>query len=84
MKQALEAYHEDMLESGKYSSINAVPVQLWDDLLLSQTNSSLQNSLAPEIISLGSTKNSNGLLNKETELFRSIGNQVNLLIEKSF
>ena len=84
MKQALEIYHEDMLESGKYSSINAVPVQLWDDLLLSQTNSSLQNSLAPEIISLGSTKNSNGLLNKETELFRSIGNQVNLLIEKSF
>jgi len=30
MKQALEAYHQDMLESGKYSSINAV--QLWDDL----------------------------------------------------
>jgi len=52
--------------------------------LLSQTNSSLQNSLAPEIISLGSTKNSNGLLNKETKLFRNIGNQVNLLIEKSF
>ena len=73
-----------MLESGKYSSINAVPVQLWDDLLLSQTNSSLQNSLAPEIISLGSTKNSNGVLDKETELFRNIGNQVNLLIEKSF
>ena len=82
MKQALEAYHQDMLESGKYSSINAV--QLWDDLLLSQTKSSLQNSLAPEIISLGSNKNSNGLLNKETELFRSIGNQVNLLIENSF
>ena len=52
--------------------------------LLSQTNSSLQNSLAPEMISLGSTKNSNRLLDKETKLFRNIGNQVNLLIEKSF
>ena len=30
MKQALEAYHQYMLESGKYSSLNAV--QLWDDL----------------------------------------------------
>jgi len=29
-------------------------------------------------------KNSNGLLDKETGLFRNIGNQVNLLIEKSF
>ena len=51
-------------------------------ILLWQTNSSLQNSLAPEIISFGSTKNSNGLLDKETELFRNIGNQVNMLIEK--
>jgi len=62
MKQAPEAYRQDLLESGKYSSFNVV--QLWDDLhstLLSQTNSSLKNSLAPEIISLESTKNSNGL-----------------------
>ena len=39
MKQALEAYHQDMLGSGKYSSLNAV--QLWDDLqstLISLTN----------------------------------------------
>ena len=85
MKQALGAYNQDMLESGKYSSLNAV--QLWDDLhstLTSLTNSSLQNSLAPEIISLKSTKNSNGLLDKETELFRNIVHQVNLLIEKGF
>jgi len=31
-----------------------------------------------------SIQNSYGLLDKETELFRNIGNQVNLLIEKGF
>ena len=72
-----------MLESGKYSSLNAV--QLCDDLhstLTFLTNKFIPlNSLATEIISLGSAKNSNGLLDKETELFRNIGNLVNLLIE---
>ena len=79
MKQALKAYHQDMLVSGKYSSLNAV--QQWDDLhstLTSLTNKCIPSK--PEMISLGSAKNSNGLLDKETELFRNIGNQVNLLI----
>ena len=85
MKQALEAYHQDMLESRKYSSLNVV--QLWDDLHSSPTF--LTNKFIPSKLSstrknifLGSTQNSNGLLDKETELFRYIGNQVNLLIEK--
>jgi len=83
MKQALKAYHQDMLVSGKYSSLNAV--QQWDDLhstLTSLTNKFIPSK--PEMISLGSAKNSNGLLDKETELFRNIGNQVNPLIEKTF
>ena len=78
MKQALEAYHQDMLESGKYSSLNAV--QLWDDL--HSTLTSLTNKFIPTKISIESTKNSNGLLDKETAFFRNIVNQVNLLIEK--
>ena len=47
MKQALEAYHQDMLESGKYSSLNAV--QLWDDLhstLTSLTNKFINSKLS--------------------------------------
>ena len=87
MKQTLEAYHQDMLESGKYSSLNAI--QLWDDL--HSTLTSLTSKFVPSKLSStrnnlpnGSTKNSNGLPGKETELFRNIGNQVNLLIEKSF
>ena len=47
MKQALEAYHQDMLESGKYSSLNAV--QLWDDLhsiLTSLTNKFIPSKLS--------------------------------------
>ena len=75
-----------MLESGKYSSLNAV--RLWDNLhstLISLTNKFIPSiTLAPEIISRESTKNSNGLLDKEKELFRNIVNQVNLLIEKRF
>ena len=83
MKQALEAYHQDMLESGKYSSLNAV--QLWDDLHYTLT--SLTNKFIPSKLCSTrnkSTKNSNGLLEKETELFRNIVHQVKLLIEKSF
>ena len=83
MKQALEAYHQDMLESGKYSSLNAV--QLWDDLHYTLT--SLTNKFIPSKFCSTrnkSTKNSNGLLEKETELFRNIVHQVKLLIEKSF
>ena len=73
-----------MLNSG-----NTPPsMQLWDDLhstLTSITNKIIPSKQkGPEIISLGSTKNSNALLDKETELFRNIGNQVNLLIEKCF
>jgi len=66
MKQALEAYNQDMLESGKYSSLNAV--QLWDDL--HSTLTSLTNQFIPSKLSstrnnlLESTKNSNGLLDK--------------------
>ena len=48
MKKALEAYHQDMLESGKYSSLNAV--QLWDDL-----HSTLTNKFIPS--KLSSTRN---------------------------
>ena len=51
MKQALEAYHQDMLESGKYSSLNAV--QLWDDL--HSTLTSLTNIFIPS--KLSSTRN---------------------------
>ena len=51
MKQALEAYHQDMLESGKYSSLNAV--QLWDDL--HSTLTSLTNKFIPP--KLSSTRN---------------------------
>ena len=51
MKQALEAYHQDMLESGKYSSLNAV--QLWDDL--HSTLTSLTNKFIPS--KLSSTRN---------------------------
>jgi len=43
MKHALEVYHQDMLESGKYSSINAV--QLWDDL--HSTLTSITNKFIP-------------------------------------
>ena len=83
--QALEVYHQDMLESGKYSSLNVV--QLWDDL--HHTLTSLTNKFIPS--KLSSTRNnlpwvnqkkSNGLPDKETEFFRNIGNQVNLRIEK--
>ena len=51
IKQALEAYHQDMLESGKYSSLNAV--QLWDDL--HSTLTSLTNKCIPS--KLSSTRN---------------------------
>ena len=51
MKQALEAYNQDMLESGKYSSLNAV--QLWDDL--HSTLTSLTNKFIPS--KLSSTRN---------------------------
>ena len=51
MKQALEAYHQYMLESGKYSSLNAV--QLWDDL--HSTLTSLTNKFIPS--KLSSTRN---------------------------
>ena len=51
MKQALEAYHQDMLESGKYSSLNAV--QLWDDL--HSTLTSLTHKFIPS--KLTSTRN---------------------------
>jgi len=51
MKQALEAYHQDMLESGKYSSLNAI--QLWDDL--HSTLTSLTNKFIPS--KLSSTRN---------------------------
>ena len=51
MKQALEAYNQDMLESGKYSSLNAV--QLWDDL--HSTLTSLTNKFTPS--KLSSTRN---------------------------
>ena len=47
MKQALEAYHQDMLESGKYSSLNAV--QLCDDL--HSTLTSLTNKFIPSKLS---------------------------------
>ena len=47
MKQALEAYHQDMLESGKYSSLNAV--QLWDDN--HSTLTSLTNKFIPSKLS---------------------------------
>ena len=47
MKQALEAYHQDMLERGKYSSINAV--QLWDDN--HSTLTSLTNKFIPSKLS---------------------------------
>ena len=47
MKQALEASHQDMLESGKYSSINAV--QLWDDN--HSTLTSLTNKFIPSKLS---------------------------------
>ena len=42
-KQALEAYHQDMLESWKYFSLNAV--QLWDDI--HSTLTSLTNKFNP-------------------------------------
>jgi len=51
MKQALEAYHQDMLESGKYSSLNAVHV--WHDLRSPLT--SLTNKFIPS--KLSSTRN---------------------------
>ena len=51
MKQSLEAYHQDMLESGKYSSLNAV--HLWDDL--HSTLTSLTNKFIPS--KLSSTRN---------------------------
>jgi len=51
MKQALEAYNQDMLESGKYSSLNAV--QLWDDL--HSTLTTLTNKFIPS--KLSSTRN---------------------------
>ena len=72
MKQALEAYHQDMLEIGKYSSLNVV--HLWDDL--HSTLTSLTNKFIPSKPSSTrnnlpwATKNSNGLLDKETELFQ--------------
>ena len=47
MKQALEVYHQDMLESGKYSSLNAV--QLCDDL--HSTLTSLTNKFIPSKLS---------------------------------
>ena len=47
MKQALEAYHQDMRESGKDSSLNAV--QLWDDL--HSTLTSLNNKFIPSKLS---------------------------------
>ena len=49
--QALEVYHQDMLESGKYSSLNVV--QLWDDL--HHTLTSLTNKFIPS--KLSSTRN---------------------------
>ena len=51
MKQALVAYHQDMLERGKYSSLNAV--QLWDDL--HSTPTSLTNKFF--LSKLSSTRN---------------------------
>jgi len=51
MKQTLEAYHQDMLESGKYSSLNAI--QLWDDL--HSTLTSLTSKFVPS--KLSSTRN---------------------------
>ena len=75
MKQVLEAYYQDMLESGKYSSLNAV--QLWDDLhstLTSLTNKFIPSKLSStRNISLGSTKNSNGLLDKAFQKHRKSG-----------
>ena len=47
MKQALEAYHQDLLESGKYSSLNAV--QQRDDL--HSTLTSLTNKFIPSKLS---------------------------------
>ena len=47
IKQALGAYNQDMLESGKYSSLNAV--QLWDDL--HSTLTSLTNKFIPSKLS---------------------------------
>ena len=51
MKQALEAYHQDKVERGIYSSLNAV--QLWDDL--HSTLTSLTNKFTPS--KLSSTRN---------------------------
>ena len=47
MKQALEAYHQDMLERGIFSSFNAV--QLWDDT--HSTLTSLTNKCIPSKLS---------------------------------
>ena len=67
MKQALEAYHQDMLERGKYSSLHVV--QLWDDLQYTLT--SLTNKFIPS---------KRIARQRERVFFRNIGNQVNLLI----
>ena len=61
MKQSLEAYHQDMLESGKYSSLNAV--QLWSDL--HSTLTSLTNIFIP--LKLSSTRNNLPWVNQKQE-----------------
>ena len=61
MKQSLEAYHQDMLESGKYSSLNAV--QLWSDL--QSTLTSLTNIFIP--LKLSSTRNNLPWVNQKQE-----------------
>ena len=87
MKQALEAYHQVMLESGKYSCLNAVQLWVWPSLY---SHFSHKHKFIPSKLSRSRNnlhwvnQNSNGLLDKETQLFRNIGNQANLLIEKSF
>ena len=53
VNQTLEVYHQDTLESGKYSSLNVV--QLWDDL--HHTLTSLTNKFIPSKLSTNSTSN---------------------------
>ena len=64
MKQALEAYHQDMLESGKYSSLNAV--QVWHDLRSPLT--SLTNKFIPS--KLSSTKTNLPWVNQKLQAKR--------------
>jgi len=86
MKQALEAYHQDMLESGKYSSLNAV--QLWD--YLHSTLTSLTNKFIPS--KLTSTRNNLPWVNQKLKriarqrdgAFQKHRKSGKPLIEKSF